>query len=378
MEWGIKLKSNRENLFKKRFWYLTGKMLVCFTTIAVFFVLLRRVIELSDFQWLYDINSVSYYRAIEMFNKLYYNGTIYVVISILAIVIFLVLLYREVENMTSYIDIIYDVSDRLFDGNEDYISLPFEMKQLEVKINHFRSEFIKNEKLAKENEKKKDELIVYLAHDIKTPLTVVIGYLSLLDEIEDMPLEQRKRYIEFALNKSYRLEELINELFDIARFNSEKIILEKEELNLNMMIEQIIDDFYPVLKEVNKKINFTCDENVVIYADPDKLGRVFNNLVKNAISYSKDNTDIDIYLKKDDDNIIVEIINKGKMIPQDKLNRIFENFYRLDASRTSKTGGSGLGLAISKQIVELHGGRIKADSNKNSTTFTVVLPLRDE
>lgn len=277
--------------------------------------------------------------------------------------------------MTSYINVISDSSEKLFDGSEEYIDLPPEMKELEVKLNHFRSESIKNKKSAEENEKKKDELIVYLAHDIKTPLTVVIGYLSLLDEIEDMPLEQRKKYIELALNKSYRLEELINELFDIARFNSEKIILEKEELNLNIMLEQIIDDFYPMLKELNKNINFTSDNNITIYADSDKLSRVFNNLIKNAINYSKENTNIDINVKKKDKEIKVEIINQGKMIPKDKLDKIFENFYRLDTSRTSKTGGSGLGLAISKQIVELHNGKIEVTSNKDKTTFKVSLPL---
>ena len=378
MEWGIKLKNKKEDLFKKRFWTLVGKMTICFTIIVVFFILLKRIIELSDFQWLYDIDSVSYYRAIETFNRLYYNGTVYLVVAATAIIIFLILLYKEIKSMTSYINIISDSSEKLFDGSEEYINLPPEMKELEVKLNHFRSESIRNEKLAKENEKKKDELIVYLAHDIKTPLTVVIGYLSLLDEIEDMPLEQRKRYIELALNKSYRLEELINELFDIARFNSEKIILEKEELNLNMMLEQVIDDFYPILKETNKNINLNTSNNISIYADPDKLSRVFNNLIKNAINYSKENTDIDINVRKEEKKIEVEIINQGKMIPKDKLDKIFENFYRLDTSRTSKTGGSGLGLAISKQIVELHGGNIKVNSDKNKTIFTIILPIEEE
>lgn len=180
------------------------------------------------------------------------------------------------------------------------------------------------------------------------------------------------------LNKSYRLEELINELFDIARFNSEKIILEKEELNLNMMIEQIIDDFYPMVKELNKSIKFTSGENITIYADSDKLSRVFNNLVKNAISYSKENTDIDIKMYKSNNEVNIEVINRGKMIPKDKLDRIFENFYRLDTSRTSKTGGSGLGLAISKQIVELHDGKIIVASDKDKTIFKVSLPIKDE
>lgn len=130
-----------------------------------------------------------------------------------------------------------------------------------------------------------------------------------------------------------------------------------------------------MLKELNKNINFTSDNNITIYADSDKLSRVFNNLIKNAINYSKENTNIDINVKKKDKEIKVEIINQGKMIPKDKLDKIFENFYRLDTSRTSKTGGSGLGLAISKQIVELHNGKIEVTSNKDKTTFKVSLPL---
>ena len=141
------------------------------------------------------------------------------------------------------------------------------------------------------------------------------------------------------------------------------------------MLEQVIEDFYPMLKELNKNINFTSDNNITIYADSDKLSRVFNNLIKNAINYSKENTDIDINVKKRNKEIEVKIINQGKMIPKDKLDKIFENFYRLDTSKTSKTGGSGLGLAISKQIVELHNGKIEVTSNKDKTTFKVSLPL---
>lgn len=378
MEWGIKLKNSRNDVFKKTVLNLIGKLIITFTMIILFFTLVRRIIELSDFQWLYDIDSVLYYRSIHTFDLIYYNGYVYVIMAVLIVIISLILLYKELKRMFSLLNAIYDSSDKLFDDSNDYIDLPSEMKELEVKLNYFKSESIKSKKLAYENEKKKDELIVYLAHDIKTPLTVVIGYLSLLSEIEDMPLEQRKKYINLALNKSYRLEELINELFEVARFNSEKIILEKEELNLNMMIEQVIEDFYPTLKEINKKINFTTNEKVLIYADQDKLSRVFSNLIKNAINYSMDNTDIDIELYGKEDEVSIEITNRGKVIPKDKLNKIFENFYRLDTSRTSKTGGSGLGLAISKQIVELHDGKIFASSDKTGTTFTVILPLYRE
>ena len=376
MEWGIKLKNN--DILKRRFIRLVGKIFIVITISLLAMFLFKRLIEILDFQWIYNISSHTYYRLISLFYNFYYNGIGYLIISILIIVITLVLVYFEIKDISSYVQDIYDSTDKLFDEKNEYISLPGEMKDLEIKLNHFRSESFKNKKLAYENEKKKDELIVYLAHDIKTPLTVVIGYLSLLNEIDDMPTIQRKKYLELVLNKSYRLEELINELFDIARFNSEKIILEKEELNLNLMIEQIIDDFYPILNDLNKKINFKATKNLNIYADPDKLSRVFNNLIKNAINYSKDNTDIDINAKKSNNEIIVSVTNKGKMIPKDKLDKIFENFYRMDESRTSKTGGSGLGLAISKEIVSLHGGKIKVTSDKDKTTFIVILPILDE
>ena len=190
-----------------------------------------------------------------------------------------------------------------------------------------------------------------------------------------MDQKRREKYIKIALEKSYRLEELINELFDVARFNSEKIILEKEKLDLNLMIEQIIDDFYPTLKEMNKKIEYTHSDNLTIEADSDKLSRVFNNLLKNAINYSSDGTDITVKSFKKNNEVIVEVTNKGKQIPKEKLDRIFEKFYRLDYARTSKTGGSGLGLAIAKEIVELHNGTIKAVSNKEETKFIVTLPI---
>lgn len=253
---------------------------------------------------------------------------------------------------------------------------PREQAEISAQITEIKSKLLHNEQVLKEETTRKNDLIAYLAHDLKTPLTSTIGYLSILDEIDDMPKEQQKKYIGVALDKSYRLEELINELFDIARFNSEEIILEKEELNLNLMIEQIIDDFYPILKELNKEIKLKTKDNMKLYADPDKLSRVFGNLVKNAINYSSEESDIIINIEKTDSDIIVEVKNKGKQIPKEKLDRLFEKFYRADSSRTSKTGGSGLGLAIAKDIVELHNGAITAESNENETTFRVELPIK--
>lgn len=379
MEWGIRLKNNdMKKIVKSTFWSFIVQCMISLTIMGIIMIILAESRAIFDFQWLYNIFPHLYDLLDNIYELVFERAYFIFIIFGTTLIIVLSLLYKLLNKIFSYVFAVSESADKLFDKNVEYINLPPEMVEVEKKLNHFKTEAIKNERLARENEQKKDELIVYLAHDIKTPLTSMIGYLSLLSEIKDMPQEQRNRYIDIALDKSYRLEYLINELFDVARFNSEKIVLEKEEINLNLMLEQIADDFYPTLKEMNKKINFTSDEKTILYADPNKLSRVFNNLIKNAVNYSKENTDIDISILNKENQATVKITNKGKQIPKEKLDKIFEKFYRLDSSRTSKTGGSGLGLAIAKEIVELHGGRIYAESDMKETTFSVILPIIEQ
>lgn len=376
MEWGIKLRSKKNKLLKKTFINFVIKILVWSICMPLGIFLLVALIDSLTFQWLYDISPEVYNNFREFFYSITNVRTLIIPILIIWVIGTLVLLYRLLKKVFGYIDEVGKATEDLVNKDVEYIELPDELEEIQKRMNHLKRESEKNEKLAKENEEKKDELIVYLAHDIKTPLTSMIRYLSILDEIDDMPKKKQKNYISIALDKSYRLEDLINELFDVARFNSEKIVLEKEELNLNLMLEQIIDDFYPTLRELNKSIKLNYNEPISINGDPDKLSRVFNNLIKNAISYSKEESEIVINLKKDNNNAIVEVINKGKQISKEKLSKIFEKFYRLDSARTSRTGGSGLGLAIAKDIVELHNGTIIAESNEEETTFRVTLPLK--
>lgn len=379
MEWGIRLKNNdMKKIVKSTFWSFIVQCMISLTIMGIIMIILAESRAIFDFQWLYNIFPHLYDLLDNIYELVFERAYFIFIIFGTTLIIVLSLLYKLLNKIFSYVFAVSESADKLFDKNVEYINLPPEMVEVEKKLNHFKTEAIKNERLARENEQKKDELIVYLAHDIKTPLTSMIGYLSLLSKIKDMPQEQRNRYIDIALDKSYRLEYLINELFDVARFNSEKIVLEKEEINLNLMLEQIADDFYLTLKEMNKKINFTSDEKTILYADPDKLSRVFNNLIKNAVNYSKENTDIDISILNKENQATVKITNKGKQIPKEKLDKIFEKFYRLDSSRTSKTGGSGLGLAIAKEIVELHGGRIYAESDMKETTFSVILPIIEQ
>ncbi len=383
MGWDIKLKTKvktKENsnftrtIFKNFLW----KVVLLTIAIPLLFFLLFFIIQNLDFQWLFDLSPNIYFFVNDSFQTLFSGTVSFVLAFLLWLIFFLIFLYQALKKVSLYTKEIENSIEKLFDKDLDYVELPKELKELEQKINFLKREKEKNERLARENEQKKDELIVYLAHDIKTPLTSMIGYLSILDEMDDMPKKQQQKYIGIALEKSYRLEDLINELFDIARFNSEKILLEKEELNLNLMLEQIIDDFYPVLKEEKKTIRFQSQEKITLFTDPDKLSRVFNNLLKNAINYSSEKSEITIAVQKTEKEVCIAIMNRGKQIPKEKLSKIFEKFYRLDSSRTSRTGGSGLGLAIAKEIVELHGGTIEAQSTEQETTFQVHLPYKED
>ncbi len=334
------------------------------------------LVNVADFQFIYAISPKIYY----FFQGIHRNmdEDMYLFIGLFSWLIgIIIIVFLFVKKLFKLLNALSKASQDILNNDIHYIELPIEFQDLQKQINTIKTESIKNENLAKENEQRKNDLVVYLAHDLKTPLTSLIGYLSLLSEIKDMPSEKREKYIDIALDKSYKLEDLINELFEITRFNSETILLEKVDINLNIMLEQIIDDFYPTLKEQDKEIILNSKYKYFVEGDSDKLARVFSNLIKNAIYYSTDK-DININVRKIKNQVEIVISNKGDVIPKEKLNKIFDKFYRIDTSRTTKTGGSGLGLAIAKEIVELHKGSIKATSDKDATKFYVTLPIKEE
>lgn len=250
---------------------------------------------------------------------------------------------------------------------EEYSELANHVSDLKAQIQH-------KEQALKDESAKKNDLIAYLAHDLKTPLTSVVGYLSLLEEAPDMPPEQKAKYVHIALGKALRLEQLINEFFEITRYNLHEIMLEKETIDLSYMLMQMADEFYPVLMEHGNTVTVSAEDGLAVVADSDKLARVFNNILKNAVAYSNRDTAIVITAARNEQAIQITFTNRGKTIPKQKLQSIFEKFYRLDDARSSNTGGAGLGLAIAKEIVALHGGTINATSENQVTTFTVELP----
>ena len=293
---------------------------------------------------------------------------------IFVVLLFLLLLCSTLKYFLKYFDIISQRVDALTE-EETSISLPSELSFLEYKLNYVRQTLKQRSMEAKAEEQRKNELVMYLAHDIRTPLTSVIGYLSLLEEIPDMPTEQRIKYIHIILNKAGRLEKMVDEFFEITRYNIQQMVLKKEKIDLYYMLVQLLDEFSGILDSHGNTTVLTANEDIMVYADPEKLARVFNNILKNAVAYSYCNTEIMVSAKEKDEKIIISFQNKGSTIPKEKLSVIFEKFYRLDEARTSNSSGNGLGLAIAKEIVTAHNGTISVLSENNITSFEVALPV---
>lgn len=319
---------------------------------------------------------MSEWRAIECYNEIFiYNKTLFVVGGFC--ILFLFSFYVSVGRLTRYLNSISDALEKTLDASDEPILLPPELEPMADTLSTLKLKLKRREKQAAESEKRKNELVVYLAHDLKTPLTSVIAYLTMLNEQPDMSPEDRAKYTHITLEKAIRLEELISEFFDITRFNLQNIVLDKELLDLSILLEQLADESYGMLSEKNMTCAVDVEEKLMFRGDPDKLARVFDNLLRNAAAYGYEDTQILIQARGGNGRITIIFTNEGPQIPQKKLEMIFEKFYRVDDARSSKTGGAGLGLAIARQIVELHGGSISAASDSRNTRFIVSLPSQE-
>ena len=313
---------------------------------------------------LYRINYDLYYWCVTS------KETIFIVYLI---TVFIFALYRffslKVENREK----LYSSLDNILDESSQNVELPDEMIKFSEKLNKIKYEYALSKKMAKEAEQKKNDLIMYMAHDLKTPLTSVIGYLTLLNEEKRISKDLQEKYMKIALDKSIRLEELTNQFFEITRYNLNDMPINKIQLNLSILFDQLIEEFYPMLEDRKLELKVNKPNTLIYNADGDKMARAFGNLLKNAISYSYENTVIDIEMIDNEENIEVTFRNKGATIPEYKLEKIFDKFYRADESRGTNSGGAGLGLAITKEIIELHNGTISANSENETIEFVINL-----
>lgn len=275
----------------------------------------------------------------------------------------------------NYLDEVLSATNSVYKQDSKNIVLSEPLREVENQMNQIKMSALISNQAVMQAEKKKNELVMYLAHDIRTPLTTLIGYLSLLHEAPEMPPEQRAKFTNIALEKSEHLVMLINELFEISRYNTQAVMLNKTPVDVHFLLSQLIDEFYPILSKNKNTVTLDVNGPHTVSADSEKIARVFANLLKNAASYSDSETNIAISAKNEGGYLVVRIRNEGAAIPEEEFNTLFDPYVRTDRSRVSETGGAGLGLAIAKEIVVSHGGTIAAECDKHSITFIVKLPL---
>lgn len=223
-------------------------------------------------------------------------------------------------------------------------------------------------------ESSKEQLVLNLAHDLRTPLTSVLGYLDFILQDDQLTEEKRKHYTGIAYTKSLRLEKLIDELFEITRVSYGKHTVEHNPIDLSELLIQLNEELFPVFEKNNLTTRLHVSPHMTIRGDGEQLARVFENLLTNAVRYGKDGQYIDIDCKLDEEQIVIQVVNYGDCIPQEHLPYIFDLFYTGDQARTHREGSTGLGLSIAKSIVEQHQGTISAQSNLIHTLFEVRFP----
>ncbi len=314
----------------------------------------------------------------------------YLIAFLISLVIFLIIFFNLMNITLKYIQGLSDKIQEVTSGNYDVkapIKYDDELGVLALNINALAKTLKDKEaerKILKENErlafdaernaeKKKNDLITNVAHDLRTPLTTIIGYLELIKNNQQLSKEDIQKYASIAYEKSKKLQSMMDDLFELTRLDQTNMKINMSILNISELILQIVDEFYPTFQEhqLNPIVNIS-KSNLFIQGDGQLIARVFDNLLSNAVKYGHDNSDILIEVLNDDQNITVKIMNYGHTISQEDLPYLFDKFFRTDASRSSSTGGTGLGLAIAKNIIQIHHGQIFATSHKGKTTFIVV------
>jgi signal transduction histidine kinase len=297
---------------------------------------------------------------------------------ILSLIIFLAILIIAVSRRIKYLKYISKSITNI--KTQKYLN-PIAIKgrdeiaQLAKDINTMSSRLKENYEKEKKQEEAKNELIVAVSHDLKTPLTSIIGYLELLNKDKETFTKEQQEFLEVVYEKSKSLKKLIGELFEYTKLSNNYMQLNKAQFNIAVLVNQIVGEHILFLSEKNIKVEIECIKNeLVCEIDMQKFIRVIENLVKNAEKYSCRNSTFTIRMWEEDKNIKLSFISEGDNISKDDLMKIFDGTYRMDKSRNAAIEGYGLGFPISKKIIQLHGGRIWAECKGNKIDFNIELP----
>ena len=282
--------------------------------------------------------------------------------------------YRQMQ-LRHVIDELHYIADGHFDHRIPFV-VKTDLQKVIDSINALVDSTVASMEEERQIEQSKDDLITNVSHDIRTPLTSIIGYLGLLKSSELN--EDQTKYIQIAYDKALQMKALAEDLFEYTTLRSStnnKLVL--TPLHVNSMLEQVAAGFE--LEAEKKNITFnviTRPRDLVIDADAKMIVRMLNNLISNALKYGHGATEINLIANKVNNEFVeLRVENNGEQIPKKSLQKIFDRFYRVESSRNLKTGGTGLGLAITKSIVDLHGGNIKCQSTSELTSFIIQLPL---
>lgn len=318
-------------------------------------------------------------KALFRLNDNFFAGNIYGIIGILIFIsIYSLITYKKYRNVSLLVDNVEEMSKGNLDKKIE-IKSRGDIDQVAQNINSIVEQLKDITVEERKAQQTKTDLITNVSHDLRTPLTSVIGYLNLIEEGRYKDEVELMYYVDIAYEKSLNLNILINDLFELTKMQNRVVNFNKVELNLVELIGQLISQFEIQFRQenMNCRIDFSVDK-LILNADPIKLVRAFENLITNAMRYGKDGHYVDIKVFTEKKMAVVQVINYGEPIPVLDLPHIFDRFYRVEKSRNTFKGGSGLGLAITKNIIEAHDGSICAISNNESTIFEVKIPYLDE
>lgn len=294
------------------------------------------------------------------------------------IIYFLLFIKRIVKDMTYISDRIIDIADGKSD-EKIIIERQDEIGEIAGRINEMTEQINQLITLERDALQSNKDLIACVAHDLRTPITSVKGYLDLALDTKHYDLEQRQKYVRIAQTKANRLEYLIHDLFNYTKLTSGEITLHRSKIDLVQLVEQMVEEFYPLFQE--EELECTTKYNISyleMNMDGELIARAVQNLLSNAIKYGKDGKHVYVELECLEQEVQIRVTNYGLVIPEESIKHLFDKFYRVERSRNVKTGGTGLGLNIAQEIVHLHGGRIQVTSGASGTCFTIALPLHKE